>query len=157
MQIFQKTLTGKTITLEVESGDTIENLKSKIEDKKDHLSQVTTFWPKQQTAGRYRRSVVTRQHHHNQRRWHYLGNKLPENVPHPLDITLTKSTTSWPTAVPFTNSCLHNRTTVGGKPVKYHRVRGSPSVHHRVSSRCRQISDPPSWVNNLVTSHKLQP
>ncbi|KAK2975110.1 hypothetical protein RJ640_018912 [Escallonia rubra] len=33
MQIFVKTLTGKTITLEVESGDTIENLKSKIEDK----------------------------------------------------------------------------------------------------------------------------
>ncbi|KAK3005770.1 hypothetical protein RJ639_017582 [Escallonia herrerae] len=33
MQIFVKTLTGKTITLEVESGDTIENLKSKTQDK----------------------------------------------------------------------------------------------------------------------------
>ncbi len=33
MQIFVKTLTGKTITLDVESSDTIENLKSKIEDK----------------------------------------------------------------------------------------------------------------------------
>lgn len=30
MQIFVKTLTGKTITLDVESGDTIENVKSKI-------------------------------------------------------------------------------------------------------------------------------
>ena len=31
MQIFVKTLTGKTITLEVESSDTIENVKSKIQ------------------------------------------------------------------------------------------------------------------------------
>ena len=33
MQIFVKTLTGKTITLEVEQGDTIEQVKSKIADK----------------------------------------------------------------------------------------------------------------------------
>ena len=33
MQIFIKTLTGKTITLEVESSDTIDNVKQKIQDK----------------------------------------------------------------------------------------------------------------------------
>ena len=33
MQIFVKTLTGKTITLEVEASDTIENIKTKIQDK----------------------------------------------------------------------------------------------------------------------------
>ncbi|KXJ24363.1 Polyubiquitin-B [Exaiptasia diaphana] len=33
MQIFVKTLTGKTITLEVEPSDTIENVKTKIQDK----------------------------------------------------------------------------------------------------------------------------
>ena len=33
MQIFVKTLTGKTITLEVEGSDTIENVKTKIQDK----------------------------------------------------------------------------------------------------------------------------
>jgi len=33
MQIFVKTLTGKTITLEVEPSDSIENVKSKIQDK----------------------------------------------------------------------------------------------------------------------------
>ena len=34
MQIFIKTLTGETITLEVEASDTIENIKQKIQDKK---------------------------------------------------------------------------------------------------------------------------
>jgi ubiquitin len=33
MQIFVKTLTGKTITLDVESSDTIEGVKAKIQDK----------------------------------------------------------------------------------------------------------------------------
>lgn len=33
MQIFVKTLTGKTITLEVESSDTVANVKAKVQDK----------------------------------------------------------------------------------------------------------------------------
>ena len=33
MQIFVKTLTGKTITLDVEASDSIENVKAKIQDK----------------------------------------------------------------------------------------------------------------------------
>merc|ERR1711981_517598 len=33
MQIFVKTFTGKTITLEVEAGDTIDAVKAKIQDK----------------------------------------------------------------------------------------------------------------------------
>ena len=33
MQIFVKTLTGKTITLEVENNDTIDAIKAKIQDK----------------------------------------------------------------------------------------------------------------------------
>ncbi|MDC0201356.1 ubiquitin-like protein, partial [Verrucomicrobia bacterium] len=33
MQIFVKTLTGKTITLDVEPSDTIENVKAKVQDK----------------------------------------------------------------------------------------------------------------------------
>jgi small subunit ribosomal protein S27Ae len=33
MQIFVKTLTGKTITLEVEASDTVANVKAKVQDK----------------------------------------------------------------------------------------------------------------------------
>ena len=33
MQVFVKTLTGKTITIEVEGSDTVANVKSKIQDK----------------------------------------------------------------------------------------------------------------------------
>ena len=33
MQIFIKTLTGKTITLDAESSDTIDAIKAKIQDK----------------------------------------------------------------------------------------------------------------------------
>jgi ubiquitin C len=39
MQIFVKTLTGKTITLDVDGQDTIQNVKQKIQDKEGREPQ----------------------------------------------------------------------------------------------------------------------
>ena len=43
MQIFVKTLTGKTITLEVEASDTIENVKAKIQVRKFKIFNMAQF------------------------------------------------------------------------------------------------------------------
>ena len=41
MQIFVKTLTGKTITLEVESSDTIDNVKAKIQGQAVSTTEIS--------------------------------------------------------------------------------------------------------------------
>ena len=44
MQIFVKTLTGKTITLEVEASDTIENVKAKIQVNRENIQLCARFF-----------------------------------------------------------------------------------------------------------------
>jgi hypothetical protein len=59
LQIFVKTLTGKTITLEVESSDTIENVKAKIQVR--YLSQryaVIACNPSQRVSGQLASTVI---------------------------------------------------------------------------------------------------
>merc|ERR1711879_624439 len=58
MQIFVKTLTGKTITLEVEPSDSIENVKAKIQDKEEEELHHPQEDQAQEEEGQARRSEV---------------------------------------------------------------------------------------------------
>ena len=53
MQIFIKTLTGKTITLEVETSDTIDNIKAKIQSFHDTLGEDAKYLTDEEVVGSF--------------------------------------------------------------------------------------------------------
>ena len=59
MQIFVKTLTGKTITLDVEPSDTIENVKQKIVDA-DAVSLRTSILPAEAIENAKNLKIISR-------------------------------------------------------------------------------------------------
>ena len=78
MQIFVKTLTGKTITLEVESSDTIDNVKSKIQGMQPFCQRKTPLICFHRQGGNSARPAAP-----NLRRQATRGRPHPLRLQHP--------------------------------------------------------------------------
>ena len=85
MKIYVKTLTGNTITIQIEQSDTIENLKAKIEDMEGIPAGQQTFVFKGE--GNFdRRKTLSDYYIENESTLHLVLNNCFSDFHHPLNL-----------------------------------------------------------------------